>query len=226
MSPFLHDRMRVAPDEHAAADGDAAVGVPLRVDQAVVVDHHVVADPDLVRDGAARRSGRRRRCGRRRRAATGRASCAARARARRARSATAAARARSAAAPPSPGRPTTSAEYFSRADCPPANSWSCARGISVISGLYDSAGRMPTAWIDRSRERCRPRCVDPRRRRSAVFVFWPGVALRLRPGRHRADGEAPRRAPRLPGVHVRPDLHARRRGVARRAALGRRSARR
>ena len=31
-----------------------------------------------------------------------------------------------------PGRPTTSAAYFSRADCPASNSWSWARGIGVI----------------------------------------------------------------------------------------------
>ncbi len=40
---------RVAADEHAAADRDAAVGVALGVEQTVVVDHHVVSDADLVR---------------------------------------------------------------------------------------------------------------------------------------------------------------------------------
>ena len=49
MSPPLHDRMLLRPDEHAAADRDAAVAVALGVEQAVVVDHHVVADADLVR---------------------------------------------------------------------------------------------------------------------------------------------------------------------------------
>ena len=40
---------RVAPDEHAAADGDALVPVALGVEQAVIVDHHVVADADAMR---------------------------------------------------------------------------------------------------------------------------------------------------------------------------------
>ena len=49
---------------------------------------------------------------------------------------------------------------------------------------------------------------------------WSGPGLfRLRPGHRRADGEAPRRAARLPGVSLRPDLHARGRGVAGGAAV-------
>ena len=40
---------RVAADEHAVADPDAAVGFALRVEQAVVVDDDVAADVNLVR---------------------------------------------------------------------------------------------------------------------------------------------------------------------------------
>ena len=39
----------VAADEHTAADRDAAVGVPLRIQQAVVVDDHVITNADLLR---------------------------------------------------------------------------------------------------------------------------------------------------------------------------------
>ena len=49
MSPFLQRQDRVAADEHAVADPDAAVRVALRVEQAVVVDDDVAADVDLVR---------------------------------------------------------------------------------------------------------------------------------------------------------------------------------
>ena len=49
MLPFLHDRMRVAADEHAAADPNAAIRLALGVDQAVVVDDDVAADVNLVR---------------------------------------------------------------------------------------------------------------------------------------------------------------------------------
>src|SRR5450759_2466303 len=96
---------RVPPDEDAAADRDAAITVPLRVDQAVVVDDHVVADPDLVRMSqhhvlpedhvpSARAQEHR-----------GTGSCAARAPARRGRSARAAARARASPADPSRDAP-------------------------------------------------------------------------------------------------------------------------
>ena len=40
---------RVAADEHAVADADAAVRLAFRIEQAVVVDDDVVADVDLVR---------------------------------------------------------------------------------------------------------------------------------------------------------------------------------
>ena len=40
---------RVAPDEHAVADSNSAVGLALGVDQAVVVDDDVAPDVDLVR---------------------------------------------------------------------------------------------------------------------------------------------------------------------------------
>src|SRR5580765_2058024 len=68
---------------------------------------------------------------------------------------------------PQPGRPITSAEYFSRADCPPENNWSWARGISVISG-YMIRPRMPR-WI------LLAILLLVVLGRSAILVFWPGA---------------------------------------------------
>ena len=61
------------------------------------------------------------------------------------------------------------------------------------------------------------RCGRPLPRRDLRLLG--ALAFRLRSGHHRPDGEAPRRGTCLPGLLVRPELHARRRVVAGRTAL-------
>src|SRR3982750_1949136 len=78
--------------------------------------------------------------------------------------------------------------------------------FAMLWGLYDKA---PDAPMDHS--------PDPHRTRGGAIGrvrLLAMVALRLRPGGDRADGQTPVRAARLPGVLVRPDLHARRGSVA------------
>ena len=83
----------------------------------------------------------------------------------------------------------------------------------AVRRLYDNA---PDAPLDHPRD-------PPPGRPGPIRGLRPRarVLLRLRSGHRRPDGEAPRRAARLPGFSLRPDLHARRRGLAGGAAVRR-----
>src|SRR3954471_5174484 len=85
--------------------------------------------------------------------------------------------------------------------------------LVMLWGLYDKA---PDAPMDHS--------PDPHRTGGGAIGrvrLLAVVALRLRPGGDRADGQTPLRAARVPGVLVRPDLHARRGSVVGRATHAR-----
>ena len=130
MSPFLHERIVLRPMNHAVADPDSEVRLALGVDQTVIVDDHVVADVNLVRvahddvlaeDHAVPARAKQPGIHDLAQREADRAGESLRQHDDQLASPASAAR---------PGRPTTSAWYLSRLDCPGAKSWSCALAMT------------------------------------------------------------------------------------------------